>query len=141
MSVGLSDALEGRLLEVPLWRAYPAVPELRDPAVIEFDSQRALEGKIAHFHDVWLPGLVVPLLDDEARLRSVWLQMSRDLDDEYDRRVREQELRRARRMYDAGDYRGAFDAYVLYGVDTLSAADRRRYVMARRFLHGSAGSR
>ena len=141
LTVDFFDTSDGTPLRVALWRAYPDVVELRDPAVVRFNSQQSLEAQIATIRDEWLSRFIVPLIGDEERLRAVWLETERELDDEYNRRVREQELRRARRMYDAGDYRGDFDAYVLYGVDTLSAADRRRYVMARRFLHGSAGSR
>jgi hypothetical protein len=134
VTVGLRESASDGPRSIVLWRAYPHVPELQAMELLSITSDSALEAVFGRLRSEWLTKYVVPLLNDEGRLRAAHADQERDLLADYGRRVQLQVLGRARRLFDDSDYQGALDAYVLYGSDRLSAAARRRYVIARRRL-------
>lgn len=134
VTVGLQESPAESPSLVALWRAKPRLAELQDSAIMTFDCQPQLEAGLERIRTQWLPKYILPLLKDEARVRSALAAQEQELLDEQERVVDSQQLRRARQLFDEGKYRGALDAYALYGQAGLPAADRRRVVMARRFI-------
>lgn len=134
VTVGASE-VAGELPQlVALWRAYPDRGELQDPGLMDFSSQEELDRRLAHVRDDWFPRFILPLLKSEYRLRTALLEQGRELLLEHDRLIQERHVKRARSLFDGGDYQGAVDSYILAGIETLSAADARRLAIARRHL-------
>lgn len=134
VTAGVSDAVGEPPRFVALWRAYPDRAELQDPSLMAFSSQEELDQRLAHVRDNWFPRFVLPLMESEDRLGAVLLEQESELLEEHDRLRVERHLRQARALFDAGDYQGAVDSYGMAGIETLSAADTRRFVIARRHL-------
>lgn len=134
VAVGVSDVQGNPPVLVALWRVFPEESELQDPARLGFSSQGELEDRLVRVRDDWFPRFVAPVLASEARLQTALLEQERELLAEHEALKHEQHLRNARSLFDSEDYQGAVDKYVLAGVGTLSAADRRRLAVARRNL-------
>lgn len=134
VAVGVSDVRGNSPAFVALWRIFPDDAELQDRDLMGFDSQGELCERLARVRDDWLPRFIAPALVSEPRLQAALVEQERELQLEYAALKRDQHLRDARSRLDGEDYQGAVDAYVLAGVDTLSAADSRRLAIARRHL-------
>jgi hypothetical protein len=137
VTVGLSGIPVEALRPIALWRAYPDVPELQVPATMEFNSQQSLVARIERVRDDWLPKLILPLFVDDSRLWAAWGELSREINEEGIENARQmlvQQIRRARQRFDTGDYEGAIQIYAACSPASLTAADRRRFAMARKLL-------
>lgn len=134
VTVGVSDVPGNFPVFVALWRAFPDEGELQDPGLMGFGTQRELEQRLVHVRDDWFPRFITPALTSETRLPTARMEQERELLAEHEALEHEQHLRIARSLFDGEDYQRAVEAYVLIGVDTLSAGDRRRLAFARRNL-------
>lgn len=134
VTIGVRDAPGNPPPLVALWRAFPDEHELQDPDLLSFSNQGELEERLVRIRDDWFPRFVIPALTSKTRLPTALMDQERELLVEHEGQKHEQHLRNARSLFDGEDYQGAVEAYVLGGVDTLSAADRRRLAIARRHL-------
>jgi hypothetical protein len=132
VTVGLLEASIDKAQFVALWRAYPQVTALQNLDGASFDSEESLLSLLEMIVDTWLPNYILPLLEDEARLRALLAEQEQQLVAEQSQLADAQQLRRARQLFEAGDFRNAVLQYGLYGPERLSAADRRRLIIARR---------
>jgi hypothetical protein len=130
--VGRRDGPSDARWFVALWRAHPEVKELQNSRETGFDSSESLYSALGLIRDTWLPTYILPVLADEVRLRSVRADQEREIATEHTELIEAQDLRRARACFEAGDFEGAILQYRLYGLERLSAADRRRLAIARR---------
>lgn len=134
VTIGVSVVVGNLPALVALWRAFPEEGELQDPDLLGFVTQGDLEERLVRVRDDWFPRFIAPALTSETRLPIALMEQERELLVDHEALQHEQHLRNARSLFDGEDYPGALEAYVLAGVDTLSAADRRRLAIARRNL-------
>ena len=132
LNVVLGLRTSGAELLVGLWRLYPEVSAAVAPGVGRFDSAESLDARLTTIRDDWLERLILPAFNQPERFRLAWRAQRDESEQTYEADVREQRLTQARWAYDHGDLPRAVEQFTLAGVDGLSAADRRRYVMASR---------
>jgi hypothetical protein len=135
VTVGRNDARGTLPAFVALWRAFPEEEELQGPESMRFGTDEELEQRVVRVRDDWFPRFIAPAFATETRIPTALLEQEGELLSEHEALEREQHLRNARSLFDAEDYERAAAAFVLLGVETLSAADRRRLALARRGLN------
>lgn len=125
-------------LTVALWRLFPEVEALAARETCEFDSAELLEARLVEIRDDWLGRLIWPVFEKPERFRAGWLAQQAESEKRYEADVRRERLVQARWAYDHDNLARAVEQYTLAGLDDLTAADRRRYTMARRGLTSRA---
>lgn len=119
-------------IAVALWRLFPAVPGLAAVETSQFSSIGTLRSRLVKVRDAWLDEYIWPAFAQPERFRRAWLDQQDEAEQRYRTDVLQQRLRQARAAFDRGNLQQAAEQYTLAGLDELSAADRRRYVVARR---------
>jgi hypothetical protein len=132
LNVVLGLRVSDAQMTVALWQLYPDVAALASLETGRVDSPELLTARLEMVRDEWLPTLIWPAFEQPERFREAWRAQRREAEERYVADVLRQRLQQARRAYDRGDFATAVEKYTLAGVAGLSAADNRRYVMARR---------
>lgn len=138
LNVVLGLRVAGAELLVGLWRLCPEVSASQAPAVGRFDSVESLDARLVTVRDDWLDRLILPAFERPELFRVAWAEQRAETEQRFAKDVRDQRLAQARWAYEHDDFELAVEQFTLAGVEELSAADRRRLVMARRkFAAGS----
>lgn len=111
---------------------YPDVAALAFLETGRVDPPELLAARLEMVRDEWLPTLIWPAFEQPEHFRETWQAQRRAAEERYAADVLRQRLLWARWAYDRGDLAKTVKEYALAGVAGLSAADNRRYVMARR---------
>lgn len=127
-------------MSVALCRLYPDVAALRSLAMCRIDSAELLVTRLEMVHDSWLPALIWPAFEQPERFLKAWQARRREAEETYVADALQQRLLRARWAYDRGEFAKAVEQYALAGLPDLSAADNRRYVLARRHSNPRSAS-
>ncbi|WP_375431310.1 hypothetical protein [uncultured Friedmanniella sp.] len=118
-------------LRVALWRLFPEAPRLAAAENGQFSSSETLVDRLVTVRDAWLDQYIWPAFEQPERFRRAWLAQQDEAEQRYQAGVQDQRLRQARSAFDRGDLPEAVEQYPLAGIDSLSAADRGRYIRAR----------
>lgn len=126
LNVVLSLVQSGGLLRVALWRLYS---EAEAPP-LGFDSVDALRQSLLTVRGEWLDRLIWPAFRDPDRFRHAAVAELDEVHRNYVGSQREERLAQARWAFKRGSFLEAAEKYA--GILDLSAADKRRYVLAQR---------
>ena len=116
--------------QAPLWTLEPGGEAAASRLV--FNDEEELVGCLQLLDSNLWDRLIAPAFTDPERIRRGNRTARAFAESHREGLMDQQDIRRARRAFDSGDYGAAVAAYVLLGTDQLSAVDRKRYEIALR---------
>lgn len=123
----------GRTMSVGLWRDLPEDVDDAEYWNSGFSSERELREVLDRVVRELMPHATA-LWDSDERLAALIAERRVEVEHEYLQNADESELINARRVFREGRYSEACEVYDRIGPDQLSAADRRRFYIARQQL-------